>query len=245
MEKEIKTLDLSNRLLVLATIFVLINLINFLVPIIFKFNPPISPREFSVSAEGKVFAKPDIATVQIGVKSEGKDTKLIFEENTTKMNSILKEIKSLGIEEKDIQTIRYNLTPDYEFQDGRRIFKGYVLEQEIKVKIRDFSKVGEVLEKATQQGANLISQISFEIEDPEKYLEKAREEAINKAKEKAQKISQKTGIKLEKIINVYEDFRGIPILETGSMKIQSSAIPEIQPGEQEFKVRITLVYQIK
>jgi uncharacterized protein YggE len=245
MEKEIKTLDLSNRLFFLATIFILINLINFFVETIFKFNPPDVPREFSVSAEGKVFVKPDIATVQIGVKSEGKDPKLVFEENTTKMNSILKEIKSLGIEEKDIQTIRYNLTPDYEFQDGKRIFKGYILEQEIKVKIRDFNKIGEVLEKAAQQGANLISQISFSVENPEKYLEKAREEAINKAKEKAQKISQKTGIKLKKIVNVYEDLIGIPVVENELMKVQSPAIPEIQPGEQELKVRVTLVYQIK
>jgi uncharacterized protein YggE len=245
MEKEIKTLDLSNRLLVLATIFVLINLINFFVETIFKFNPPDFPREFSVSAEGKVFTKPDIATVQIGVKSEGKDPRLIFEENSNKMNSILKEIKSLGIEEKDIQTVRYNLTPDYEFQDGKRIFKGYVLEQEIKVKIRDFSKIGEVLEKATQQGANLISQISFLVENPEKYLEMAREEAINKAKEKAQKISQKTGIKLKKIVNVHEDVMGIPVIANELIKVQSPAIPEIQPGEQELKVIVTLVYQIK
>jgi len=60
------------------------------------------------------------------------------------------EIKKLGIEEKDIQTIRYDLYPRYEWsQEGQRIFKGYVLEQDVMIKIRDIGKTGEVLEIAT------------------------------------------------------------------------------------------------
>jgi uncharacterized protein YggE len=250
MDQENKKFDLSNRLFVVVSIVVLIGFCAFLVETIFKIWPPDYPREFVVSGEGKVFVKPDVATIKIGVKSEGVNAKLVFEENTKKINAILDEIKTLGIEEKDIQTTRYNLTPEYEFPDGRKVFKGYVLEQEIKVKIRNLEKVGEVIEKASQKGANLISEISFVVEEPEISLEKAREEAIKKAKEKAEKISQTTGIRLKKILNIYEGsappFAIYPIYKSASGEMDLSTItPQIQPGEQELTVRVTLIYQIK
>ena len=114
------------------------------------------------------------------------ESEKIVKKNSEKINAILEEIKKLGIEEKDVQTVRYNLSPHYEYsKEGERVFKGYVLEQELKVKIRNLEKIGEVLEKATEKGANLIGQLYFSVDNPEPILEKAREEAIEKAKAKA------------------------------------------------------------
>ncbi|MEK9153663.1 MAG: SIMPL domain-containing protein, partial [Patescibacteria group bacterium] len=73
----------------------------------------------------------------------------------------------MGIEQKDLQTINYSLPPQYDYTDkGERVFRGYTLSQEIKVKIRDFAKAGDVLEKATSLGANLAGDLQFTIDDP-------------------------------------------------------------------------------
>ncbi|PIP29302.1 hypothetical protein COX27_02110, partial [Candidatus Kuenenbacteria bacterium CG23_combo_of_CG06-09_8_20_14_all_36_9] len=48
-------------------------------------------NQFSVSATGRVFAKPDIANLIVGVKTEAKSTAaLAVKENTDKMNEIIK-----------------------------------------------------------------------------------------------------------------------------------------------------------
>ena len=44
---------------------------NLVVEIIYKFYPPDYPRGLTVSGEGWIFAKPDIALATIGVKTEG------------------------------------------------------------------------------------------------------------------------------------------------------------------------------
>ncbi|MGB9598741.1 MAG: SIMPL domain-containing protein, partial [Minisyncoccales bacterium] len=132
-------------------------------------------------------------------------------------------------------------------KEGERIWKGYVLEQEFRLKIRDFEKIGLVIEKSTEKGANLIGNLYFTINDPESLREKAREIAIKRAKEKAKKIAKETGIKLKKIINVYEGYSSPlpaekPII--GYREENFLNAPEIQPGEQEIRAEMNLVYLV-
>ncbi|HEY0087866.1 MAG TPA: SIMPL domain-containing protein, partial [Candidatus Lokiarchaeia archaeon] len=141
MPDETKQFELSNRLFVVFAIL-LVGVLGFWtakVFIDFQSLPNNYPREITVSGEGRTFAVPDIALIQLGAVTEGLEVGDVVRENTEKMNNILKEIKTLGIEEKDIKTTTYNLAPRYEWtEDGKRIFKGYTLTQQISVKIRNF-----------------------------------------------------------------------------------------------------------
>jgi len=248
MNGEIKKIETSHRLFAIFLVLILGILGYFIGNLVYKFKSLSYPREITVSSEGRAFAKPDVAIVKLGVTTEGWEIKKIVKENTEKMNEILKEIKNLQIQEKDIQTTKYNLYPRYEWKEGERIFKGYSLEQEVMVKIRNFEKIGEVIEKSTEKGANLIGDLSFTIDDLEPIYQKTREEAIEKAKKIAERISALTGIKLKKIVNVYEEPYSLIDLSArggGGEKLAVPLAPEIQPGEKEVKVKINLVYQIE
>jgi hypothetical protein len=213
----------------------------------------IYPEMLSVSGEGKASIAPDIASVNLGIITEGVKVETIVKTNTEKMNALLLEVKNLGIEEKDIKTKNYSLQPRYEWTEtGTRIPKGYTLTQTIEVKIRDFAKIGNVLEIASANGVNNIGDLQFAIDELEKAKSIAREQAIVQAKEKAQLISQQTGLKLKKITNIYEDTGAYPYsaYDTAGMggstaKIMSSIAPTIQTGEQEITVKITLNYRTK
>lgn len=254
MPDEIKKFELSNRLFIVLVVLSIGCFLFWISQIYFEFKnlPENHPREITVSAQGRAFTIPDIALIKLGVTTEGIKIQDIVKENSEKMNNILKEIKDLGIGEKDIQTTNYSLTPRYEWtEDGKRIFKGYTLNQEIRVKIRDFGKIGQVLEKATQIGANLVGDLQFSIDDPEKVIEIARKEAIEKAKTKASQIASQSGLKLVKLINIYEDYFPRPVsylrkaAPEGMGGGEISAAPEIQPGEEEVTVRVNLVYKVK
>jgi len=250
MEIETKKIEISRPLYLILILLVLGILAGIGANIIYKFWPPDYYREISVAAEGKVFVKPDVALLELGVKSEANNVADVVKDNTEKMNAVLAGIKNLGVEEKDIKTIKYNLAPQYDWTEkGQRIFRGYVLEQQIRVKIRDFGKIGQIIEQATAQGANLVSDLTFTIDDPESLRSQARAEAIKKAKEKANEIAQQSGIKLKKIVNIYEGQYYLPtrtesLLKEGAAPSFSLA-PEIESGQLEISVQITLVYRIK
>ncbi|MDD5750237.1 MAG: SIMPL domain-containing protein [Candidatus Pacebacteria bacterium] len=212
------------------------------------------PREISISAQGSFKLIPDVAVINLGVKTEGMKVAGVVKENNEKMNDILAAIKSAGVAEKDIQTLSYNLSQQYDYLDkGERVFRGYLLNQQIGVKIRDFTKIGDVLERSTSLGANSIGDLQFTVDDPAAAKAAALADAIANAKTKAKKIASDSGLKIKKLVNVYEDSSQYANYPTavgvggGEMMVKSlsSIAPDIQAGEQEVKATVTLVYRVK
>ena len=210
-------------------------------------------RTFSVSAEGKVTVSPDIAKISFSVVSEGANPKTITDENNKKINTAISFVKSQGIDEKDIKTTQYNLSPRHEYDEKTKktFISGYILTQAVLVKVRDLNKTAEILGGLPNLGINQIGAISFEIDEPEKFLTEARDKAFEKAKKKAEEMAGKNGVKLGKVINFYEYqgysqpiYRGLEMMSKGSGDSFASA-PQIQPGTEEVSVQVNITYEIK
>jgi len=216
-------------------------------------------RTLSVSAEGKVVAKPDVAFVSFSVISEGKDTKVISDENNTRMTKVTTFLKEQGIDEKDIKTTEYILSPVYSQRamlssvSFTPTIASYSLTQTVQVKIRDFSKVSGVVGQLVPMGVNRVQSVSFGIDDPEMYRAQARIEAIAKAKEKAEAMAEAADISLGDVVNVSEYAQGGSDYRVMSEKAMSSgygvAVPAIAPsfevGSQDVVIQAQVTYELK
>ena len=209
-------------------------------------------NQITVSGEGKIYAKPDVAVVSLGVTTTGTTVAEVTKSNTDKMNAIIEAVKGLKIDEKDIQTTNYNLTPLYNWTEKQgNVFQGYTLDQNVQVKIRDFTKIGDVLSQATNKGANLVGNLQFTIDNPEQFKDQARAKAIAQAKANAQNLAKESGVNLGKIINVYENnYTTSPIMYNSAKAMgggiaDSAPVPTVQPGQQEIDVTINLTYQVR
>lgn len=211
---------------------------------------------FSVVGSGTVYAKADIANIQIGVRTGAKKTAAEATiDSTNKMNDIISVIKGLGVEEKDIKTSNYNLSPVYNYtNDKGQELIGYEVTQNLTLKIRDLSKIGEVIAKTTEKGANQAGNISFTIDDEYELKNQARELAIEKAKEKAELIAEQSGMKLGEIKSVYENSDPVisQVMYSNAKMVMEDSVagggissPTIQSGQNEIKVEVTLVYEVK
>lgn len=251
-----KKFDLSNRLYIPILIIglALIALLSAAAYAAYNSATGYYPREITVSGQGKSYVVPDIALVNLGITTEGKKSEDVVKENNEKMNAITKAMKDLGIADADIKTTNYNLSPKYNWTEAKGSFiDGYTLSQTIQLKIRNFDKVGETLQKATSLGANTIDQVQFTVEDTEKVKAEAMKEAVAKAKEKAQNIANASGLKLGRLVSVYEDTSGAytpqPYYGVAEGKGGGSDVsiptPEIQPGQQEIDVTMSLTYRVK
>jgi uncharacterized protein YggE len=170
------------------------------------------------------------------------------------MDEVIKAFKDLGIDEKDIKTTNYNLNPVYNWTEkSGQVLIGYEVYQNVTLKIRDLSKIGDVIAKGTEKGANQVGNISFTIDDEYSLRNQARELAINKAKEKAVLIAGQAGMKLGDVKSVIESFEPAPVQVYANAKMMDLsagvsnqlAAPTIQAGQNEIQVGVTLVYEVK
>ena len=226
----------------------------------FKFGPKIPLSIISqqkgepliVIGEGKVSVTPDIAKITLGIQENGQILKQVQDEVNKKSKTLTDALKKLGIGEKDIKTTSYNVYPQYDYTIPNSKITGYQVSTSHEVTVRDFDKVNDVLVEATTAGANTSGGIAFEINDETKAkkLQEAREEAVSKAKEKAQGLAKAAGISLGKIINISEsqggDIRPILYADKAAVGLGGTPVPaNIQPGETEISVTVSLSYEIR
>lgn len=218
-------------------------------------------RSFSVTGEGRAITVPDVAQFTFSVISQGgKDVVKTQQDNTKKVNAVIAFLKENGIDAKDIKTQGYNVDPQYQYYECRGgacpppTITGYNVTQSVLVKIRDFDNTGEVLSGVVQKGANSVSQLSFVTDDPTKVKALAREEAIKKAREKAEEIADAAGFRIGKLIAIDEGgYYPQPLYNSkavdygiGGGGAESAVAPAtVEPGSEEVLVNITLRYEIK
>ncbi|MBI4920001.1 SIMPL domain-containing protein [Candidatus Azambacteria bacterium] len=203
----------------------------------------------SFAGQGKIKAAPDTAKVDIGLVTEGKDSISVQNENTGKMNKVIDFLKKEGVANEDIKTSNYNLSPKYDYNKGKSTLAGYILNQTVNVTVRDLKNVGKILDGAVSSGANQINSVSLFVDKPEELKNKAREEAVKQAKEKAMAASKIASFRLGRLIGFSESASGEPPIFYEAMGrgggIAASAAPQIEPGSQEITINITLTYLIK
>lgn len=203
----------------------------------------------SVRGEGKVVAKPDIGQVSLSVISDAATVATAQKDNTDKMNKVTQAMKDAGIKEEDLKTTSYSIAPRYQYSAGRSDIIGYEATQTMEIKIRDLTKVGDILGKAAAAGANQVGSLSFTFDKPEALQSQARQEAITQAKQKANDLAKSLGVSLGKITSFYEESSGgqpIPMYAGDALGKGGGGgvVPQIQTGQNEIIIDVNLTYEI-
>lgn len=217
----------------------------------------VSNNSITLTGTGEIYAKPDLAITSFSVITEAKTVAEAISENTKKMNAVIAAVKNQGVEEKDLKTINFSISPHYDYYDankiyisgGTRVLSGYDVTQSLQVKIRDLTKVGNIIQAAVDSGSNETSDLQFTIDNQDALEKQAREDAIKKAKAKAEELAGQLGIKLVKIISFSEN-NYIPYYAMEKASVSSGiggggvTPPQIQTGENKIQVTVSITYEI-
>jgi uncharacterized protein YggE len=216
--------------------------------------PVDSPFVISVSADAKVSTPPDVATLSFGVSTGRQSTAKGATDILAKtMAKVIDATKKAGIEEKDIMTESFYLSPEYDYTTGGQVPRGFQATQSLRVKVRDLDKVSDVLGAATAAGANQAGGVVFGIDEMDTVKAKARAMAIEKAKVKAQALASELGMSLGRMTGFSEDggYGGMPMPMMakanydmgGAMEaVQNVQIPA---GEQEVRSSVVLNFELR
>jgi uncharacterized protein len=215
-------------------------------------NTAATTNTVSFSGEGKITAKPDIAVISASIVTQAVDSKTAQDSNSTKSNAVSAFLKKQGVEDKDVKTSGYNVTPQYRYPPygGQPTITGYQVSQSYEIKIRDLTKISTILDGLVTAGANQVNNLGLQIENPEALKSQARQLAIDNAKKKAAELEKQVGISLGKIINFVEGANGYPVpaysVDSRAMGMGGGGSePAISTGENDIVIDVTITYQIK
>lgn len=246
---------LENKYFQILVCTLIIVLTVFIAVLVNEKSQPSENNLLTITGTGEVYITPDVGVINISVRTENKEVKNGTEENNKKTNDIIAFLKSKNVEEKDIKTSSFNINPvySYEKETGKRNLSGYEVSQSLTVKIRDTSKVGEIISGATEKGANDIGELTFITDDNEKIKEQAKKIAIENAKIKAKDLEGQLGVKMIKIVNYseesytpatgsYDAYNAGARLESSMKAIDA---PSIQTGQNKIISTVTITYAIQ
>lgn len=213
-------------------------------------NTAATTNTVSFSGEGKVTAKPDIAVISASIVTEAATSKAAQDDNSKKSNQITDFLEKQDIEDKDIKTTGYNIYPQYNYRTPKPQITGYQVTQSLEIKVRNLDNVSAVLDGLVTAGANQVSNLGLQVDNPEKLKDEARAKAIEDAKDKADVLKKQVGIKLGKIVGFSENTGGypVPMYELKGMGMgggDASSVPSIPTGENEIVINVMITYQIK
>lgn len=205
---------------------------------------PIS-REMTVTGNGEIIAQPDYVQIQIEVRTEGKDVSLAQQENARIMNRVIESLLALTIPREAIQTTAYTISPNYDYIEGRQVFRGYEVQNAITVKITDISQAGTVIDTAIQNGANHVSAIQFKIEDSDAYYQRALNLALLNAIAKAKSMAETMRVPLQpipiEIVEESQDITPVPY-KLAQLSNQEFATP-IEQGTISINASVQVKFQ--
>ena len=115
-----------------------------------------------VSGEGDVKVKPDYVTLSTTVYSRAMSAQQAQKDNAHEMARIDKILKQdFKIEPKDIQTLSFQVSPQYEYSKDRPVYKGMAVNHTLLVFNRGFAHVrhrrfGRESERARERGRDIM-----------------------------------------------------------------------------------------
>lgn len=216
----------------------------------------------TVVGDGEVFAVPDTAEFTFTILEEALTSAEVQATATEKANLAIKALVDLGIEEKDIKTVAYNLSPKYEWKADTTCVRypcpqtqhqvGFELNQTVLVKVRDLDRAGEMLELVTSKGVSSVSGLTFTIADEDNLKADARKQAIDDARAKAEKLASDLGVSLVRIVGFYEGGDDMPMMyaremsaDAGFGAVDQKALPNVPAGENRVVSNVSITYEIR
>jgi uncharacterized protein len=204
----------------------------------------------SVTGTGIVTVQPDTAVVTLGVTTPTRDNAAAAAGDAANvMDAVIKAIKALGVEDKDIQTSTLALNGVYDYNSNPARLTGYQATNLVTVTVRDITQTGAVIDAATGAGATDVNGISFRLDDQTAAEASAREQAVLNARAKADTIAKAAGVEITGTISIVETGAPVPNpiyfedSRAAGMAADQAPMP-VQGGTIDLTVSVAIVYSI-
>lgn len=205
------------------------------------------PPMINVTGTGTVEASPDIATLSIGVTTQGATAAEALSANTAALQSVMARLTTAGIEARDMQTSNLSLNPNWTGYESSSVagptISGYIATNMLTIRVRKLDGLGAVLDAAVADGANTLNGLTFGLADPEPALNEARTKAVADARARAELLAGAAGVTLGRVVSISESMAGMDPVPMFRAEASASPVP-VAGGEVGMSANVTIFYEI-
>ena len=215
-------------------------------------DPPDRPREAErrvIATQGRATVRkaPDRAFLVLATETRAPQPAAAQRRNAELMSAVQKKLES-QLPADAIRTLSYSIQEEYEFTEGRRVPRGYLVSNTIEVRVDDLSRLGTLIDLAVGSGATTVSHIGFDLKEREAAERGALREAVANAWARAEAAAAGANVQIDGVVRIEEHgpVRPMPMMQrTMAMESRADAETPIQPGQIEIEAAVTLTAGIR
>jgi len=207
------------------------------------------------AGESRLKVAPDQAWVLVAVESRDTKGPEARRLGAVAMTSVMAALKGTGLPTDAIQTIGFSLHPEYDYTNGRQRMKGFVVSNQLQVRIDKVDQVAEVLDAVggltlPASSTATIGSLRFDLKDRAGVERKALMQAVQDATERAKAMAAGAGMTVGRVLRIEESgaqssmkFEAQPVMMASRA---ADAVPTpIAPSDIEVTAQVTVTVEIK
>ena len=164
----------------------------------------LADQTITVTGTGETLVTADTAVVSIGVSVRNKDALKAQSGANEVIAAVRAALTGAGFNAEDINTGYINLYAVYDYSKEIEEVAAYNASSTLAVKVKDMTRVGEVIDLAFGAGANTLDGISFSVEDDSAARAESLTAAVADAKAKAAVLAEAAGFGETEIVSIQE-----------------------------------------
>ena len=204
-------------------------------------NTAIMPNTIYIGGEGKFETAPDMAVITFGLSAQENSSKAAYDRAAQLAEQIRKLLRNNGIDPKQAEIGYFSLRPVYDYRNPKRKLIAYRGNSSVTLKLKDFSKVGPILQGLADMDITENQQVSYILDNMDEAKVKAAQDALQRAKMEAAAVATSGGRVLGDMIHVsvdtFEPPRPVPMMR--AMAMEKSAAPEATAEFSAEKITVT------
>jgi len=212
------------------------------------------PNTVFVGADGKFEANPDTALIEFAISAQEETSGAAYDRASKAAEQVRQILRSNSVDPKSAQVGYFAIQPVYDYKTQKRKLVGYRVNSNVSLKLKDFAKIGPILQQLTNADITDNQQLNYILEDKDAAKSKAVEDAYLHARESAEAVARAGGRAVGEMIyasvDTFENQGPIrPMAMAAAPRMAAAANPEptaeFAPQTVAVTAHVNAMFQLK
>lgn len=205
------------------------------------------PEKPHVAVQGyaEIEALPDSAELRLQISATREAATAAKQDVDRRVAAVLAAARGQNIVDDAIRASQIRVSPDYQWEDGKRLLKGQRVEREVVIQLADLSRYGALVDALVDAGVDELGNVQFLVSQREQLAAQALAAAVADGRERAALLAGSLDRKLGRVYRI--DANATPMQPRGNhpvmmMEAKADGGAPMMLGKETISARVALVF---
>jgi uncharacterized protein len=209
------------------------------------------PNTIYVGADGKFESAPDTAVLQFDVSVQEENAQAAYQHASKDVEQVREVLRANGIDVKTATIGFFSVQPVYEWKNGRQKPIGYRVTTDVSLKLKDFSKIGQIVGQLADANVSETQTLHYTLENMDEAKNRAVEDAYRRARSSAESLARASGRAVGELsyasIDTFENQRIVPHMARAMSAQMAAPAPteEFTPQNVTVTAHVNALFNLK